>query len=75
MGIADHQVITMGERLLRLKEVEAKTGIGRSSVYKYMSEGRFPLPLQLGPGTVRWKQSEIDEWIDSLPVNQYPDLQ
>lgn len=55
-----------GERLLRLKEVEQKAGIGSTTIYRKMAEGTFPQPLTLGKGTVRWKESRIDEWIASL---------
>lgn len=31
-------------RLMRLKEVIQITGISRSSLYKYLNEGKFPPP-------------------------------
>ncbi|WAJ29950.1 helix-turn-helix transcriptional regulator [Antarcticirhabdus aurantiaca] len=56
-----------GERLLRLREVQQKLGISRGAVYDRMANGTLPRPLQVGPGTVRWRESEIDAWIESLP--------
>lgn len=55
------------ERLLRLDEVKSKTGLGRSTIYRRISEGRFPGGYSLGEGCVRWKESEINEWIGRLP--------
>jgi prophage regulatory protein len=57
-----------GERLLRLPDVMAKTGLGRSTIYRRITDGTFPNARKLGEGAVRWKQTEIDAWIDSLPV-------
>lgn len=55
-----------GERLLRLRDVEAKTSLGRSTIYRYIKEGRFPKGLQLGPATVRWREAEVDDYILTL---------
>ncbi|AMZ10546.1 AlpA family transcriptional regulator [Salmonella enterica subsp. diarizonae] len=51
-------------QLLRLKQVEAKTGIKRSQIYLYMQSGNFPHSIKIGPASVAWLESEIDEWID-----------
>jgi len=49
--------------MLRLKDVMTKTGLSRSSVYKYIAEGKFPKPVHLGERTVAWVESEIEEWL------------
>ncbi|EAB8475876.1 AlpA family transcriptional regulator [Salmonella enterica subsp. enterica serovar Java] len=53
----------MSHQLLRLKQVEAKTGIKRSQIYLYMQRGCFPRSIKIGPASVAWLESEIDEWI------------
>jgi prophage regulatory protein len=58
------------ERLLRLRDVKQKTGLGTSTIYRRMADGTFPIPRKLGPNTVRWLQSEIDAWIRSLPSSR-----
>jgi prophage regulatory protein len=50
-------------RLIRLKEVQHRVGLGRSTIYKRMSEGRFPKSRSLGPKCTVWVEAEIDEWI------------
>jgi len=55
------------ERLLRLRDVKQKTGLGSSTIYRRIADGTFPAPRSLGPNTVRWLQSEVDAWIKSLP--------
>lgn len=60
--------------LLRLKEVKAITGLGRSSIYKYMNTGNFPKSIQLGERAVAWISDEVDAWrqekIDLRDENQ-----
>ncbi|MGF1793839.1 AlpA family transcriptional regulator [Photobacterium profundum] len=51
-------------RLIRLKEVMNITGLGRSSVYKFMDEERFPKSVSLGDRAVAWVESEVEMWIE-----------
>ena len=50
--------------LLRLRDVLARVGLKRSTVYARISNGSFPRPVPLGtPRAVAWVASEVDEWI------------
>lgn len=57
------------DRLVKLREVMARTSLGHSTIYRKMAAGTFPKPRHLGPACVRWMESEIDHWIESLPVS------
>ena len=59
------EVMTMGDRLLRRRQVEEITGMTRSSIYRLMDSGDFPRPVRVGPAAVRWKESEITCWLES----------
>lgn len=50
-------------RIIRLKEVIDSTGLARSTIYKYISEGTFPKPVSLGDRCVGWVDSEVHDWI------------
>lgn len=50
-------------RIIRLKEVIDSTGLARSTIYKYITEGTFPKPVSLGDRCVGWVGSEVREWI------------
>lgn len=50
-------------RILKLKEVMDCTALSRSTIYKYVSEERFPKPISLGERSVGWLDSEVEEWI------------
>ena len=54
------------DRLMTRSEVEDLTGLSRSTVYKQMRSGGFPLPVKIGRA-VRWRHDEIATWIDGLP--------
>lgn len=43
--------------LLRLPEVKAVTGLSRSTIYSWISAGRFPQPIKLGLRTVALGES------------------
>lgn len=51
------------EALLRRKQVEARTGLTRSTIYALISEGKFPKSIPLVGRTVAWTESSIDRWI------------
>ena len=55
------------EDLLRLDEVIQRTRLGRSSIYKFMSELDFPAPLKMGKRAVRWRRGDVDQWCRSRP--------
>jgi len=46
--------------ILRRPEVEARTGLGCSTIYDGIKAGTFPAPIQLGPKSVGWLESEIN---------------
>lgn len=52
-------------RLIRLKEVQHRVGLGRSTIYRWMAEGKFPKPVQLGGYVVAWRQEEIEIWLNT----------
>lgn len=54
---------TENNRLIRRKEVQAKTGFGASSIYAEMAKGNFPKAIQISERRVAWLESEIDAWI------------
>lgn len=50
---------------IKLKEVMHATGLGRSSIYKFMEEGHFPQSISLGARAIAWQESDIQNWIQS----------
>jgi prophage regulatory protein len=52
-------------KVLRRPEVCKKTGLSYPTLYRYEKAGDFPARRQLGPNSVGWIESEIDEWIEA----------
>lgn len=54
------------ERLIKLDEVIRRVGLGRSMIYRLISEGKFPAPYKLSPGASRWSEQSVSAWIDDV---------
>lgn len=50
-------------RFLRLPAIIMRTGLSRSTIYKYISEGTFPKQISLGCRTSAWVESEVNDWM------------
>lgn len=57
------------EKILRLNEVKAQTGLSSSTIYSWIKEGKFPKNFSLGNRSVGWKQTDISNWISSRSVS------
>jgi prophage regulatory protein len=65
MSVAERfEMNDLGERILRLPEVQQKTGLKHSSIFDRMERGEFPRSFSIvGSKAKGWLLSEIDEWI------------
>lgn len=52
------------DRFLRLREVQQRVPLARSSIYMKVSRGEFPKPIHISARAVAWLESDIDEWIN-----------
>ena len=57
-------------RILRLEEVEAKSGFKLAHIYSLMKKRQCPQALRLGVRAVGWDSIEIDQWIDERVNNR-----
>lgn len=53
----------MHERLIRLPDVEALSGLKRATIYREAQRGNFPKPLKLTTRASAWRESEVRNWI------------
>ena len=53
-------------RLVRMKELRQLVGLGHSTIYKMMEEGRFPRSIHLSERSTAWRLAEILAWHESL---------
>ena len=52
-------------RVLRAKEVVARTALSRVTLWRLERAGDFPMRRRLSPGTVGWIEAEVEDWIMS----------
>jgi|JTFO01.1.fsa_nt_gb prophage regulatory protein len=50
-------------KIIKLREVSAVTGLSRSSIYRRISENSFPRSVSLGGQAVGWVEAEVQQWI------------
>ena len=60
------------EQLIKIRDVEALTGLNRVSLWRKSNdkEDPFPQAYRDGPNYTRWKLSEILNWRESLRAKQ-----
>ena len=57
-------------QLLTVKNVLAIVGISRSGLYKKIASGEFPAPVAIGQRSVRFRQEDVQAWIDRLQAKK-----
>jgi prophage regulatory protein len=59
------------EILLRPKQVAAILGISIGTLYRYISEGRFPRSIEISPRVRVWPKSVVEEWVQKKIENKF----
>jgi prophage regulatory protein len=57
---------TVPRRFLRLPEVKRVIPISTSEIYRRISAGTFPRPVQIGAHSVAWVESEVHAYASTL---------
>lgn len=58
-------------RILRIKQVQDRTGLSRSTIYDRINsrspryDGGFPKPVKIGLSAVGWMECEVNAWISA----------
>lgn len=57
------------ERLFaRMSTVMRVTGLGRSTIYRLISEEKFPAQVRIGARAVAWRWEDIERWGAERPT-------
>jgi prophage regulatory protein len=51
-------------RLIRIAEVQHRTGFSRSQIYRLIAAGQFPKPIRISEATSAWVENEVQTWIE-----------
>lgn len=60
MNNQDTQVLVV--RMSRLVEM---IGLSQSTIWKLLSEGKFPNPIRLSSRSIAWRIGDIEAWLQS----------
>jgi prophage regulatory protein len=52
----------------RMSTVVRLTGLGRSTIYRLISEDRFPAQVRIGARAVGWRWSDLERWSAARPT-------
>lgn len=55
------------EKFVRTAELCERLGIRRPTLHRWRRSGLFPEPKVLGPGSVGWPESVLEEWAKNRP--------
>lgn len=53
------------KQFLSLEGVKAKTTLGKSCIYKKMSDGSFPKNVKISARKVAWREEDILAWMNN----------
>ena len=59
-------------RFLLLPEVLDLVGVTRSTLYRWMEAGTFPMQISVDGNTVVWVESAVTDWMQDQMVKQCP---
>ena len=51
------------DNLLRLKDVQGRTSLSRTTIYRRIAAGTFPAPTPISAGLVAWYEADINAWV------------
>ena len=54
-------------KIVRVKAVQKKTGLSRSTIWRKVKDGSFPAPVKLSSNCIGFFEHEVDEFLLSLP--------
>lgn len=63
---------TQGAEFLRMPSVLRRTGLGRSTIYRLMSQHKFPPPVRLSGRAIAWRRDDLDRWSAALQSASAP---
>ncbi|RYM57871.1 dipicolinate synthase [Serratia liquefaciens] len=51
------------QSLIRISEVQRRTGYSKAWIYRLISQKRFPSAVKIGTRSIAFIESEVDAWI------------
>ena len=65
---------SMKPQLMRIDDVLKVIDVSRTTLYSLLREGDFPPPVRVSKRNVRWRQEDVQQWLDSRPLSTTHEL-
>lgn len=56
--------------MIRFRDQEPITGLGRTTAYSYIKQGILPAPIKLGPRACGWRLSTLRAWLKAREAKE-----
>jgi prophage regulatory protein len=50
-------------RFIRLPELITMLSVSKPTIWRWVSQGKFPKPTKLGERTSAWSVADVEQWI------------
>jgi prophage regulatory protein len=57
--------------LIGLADLSEQLSVARSTIYRWLSEGKFPQPVRIGDRAVRWRVADVQAWCSAREQRPY----
>lgn len=51
------------DNIIRMRDVQRRTGLHRATIYRKILSGSFPAGVKLGENSTGWYESEVNAWV------------
>ncbi|WP_240036550.1 helix-turn-helix transcriptional regulator [Halomonas urmiana] len=55
----------MQPRYLSVRQTAARFSVSVPTIWRWVKEKRFPVPVKLGPSCTRWSVDDLEKWESS----------
>jgi prophage regulatory protein len=62
--MSTHATTSTPTRLLRRRAVAERVGLSAVTIWRLQRTGQFPKSIQISPGAVAWRETDIERWIE-----------
>ena len=57
--------------IINIAQMCRKIGKGRTTLFCWVRDGKFPKPLMIGSRTLGWTTAQYDQWLNELEATNH----
>ena len=51
-------------KMLKRRDVAEAVGVAERTIDRWLAHGTFPQPVEIGPRTLRWREVDLEAFVD-----------